>query len=110
MVTVDQLLAALGRLGQTRASELTSRLGVSQPTVSRLITAAGDRICRMGTGRATRYTLTRSISPLGTQLPIYRLGEAGKILRYGTLHLLAGGHHCRVLGRPPCAREVLTRG
>lgn len=119
MVTVDQLLAELGRLGQARASELASRLGVSQPTVSRLITAAGDRVYRLGTGRATRYALTRSIPPLGTQLPIHRVDETGKIHRYGTLHLLAGGHHWLAQedgpgtffeGLPPPAADMSPQG
>ena len=119
MVTVDQLLAELGRLGQARTSELTARLGVSQPTVSRLITAAGDRVCRMGTGRATRYALTRSIAPLGTRIPLYQADEAGKIHRYGTLHLLAGGHHWLAHeegpgaffeGLPPFAADMSPQG
>ncbi len=119
MVTVDQLLAELGRLGQARTSELTSRLGVSQPTVSRLLIAAGDRVCRMGTGRATRYTLTRSIPPLGTRLPVYRVDQQGKIHRYGTLHLLAGGHHWLAQedgpgtffeGLPPFAADMSPQG
>jgi hypothetical protein len=119
MVTENQLLAELGRLGQARTSELSSRLGISQPTVSRLITAAGDRVCRMGTGRATRYALTRSISPLGTRVPLYQVDEAGKIHRYGTLHLLAGGHHWLTQedgpgtffeGLPPFAADMSPQG
>lgn len=119
MATVDQLLAELGRLGQARTSELTSRLGVSQPTVSRLMTAAGDRVCRISTGRATRYTLTRSIPPLGTRIPVYRVDELGKIHRYGTLHLLAGSHHWLAQedapgtffeGLPPFAADMSPQG
>src|SRR5262245_15187837 len=93
MAAVDQLLAELVRLGQARASELAVRLGVSQPTVSRLLTAAGDRVCRLWAGRATQYAPTRSISPLGTRLPVYQVDETGKVHRYGELHLLAGGRH-----------------
>ncbi|WP_224369142.1 type II toxin-antitoxin system HipA family toxin YjjJ [Hyalangium versicolor] len=92
MATVDQLLSELRRLGRARASELGQRLGVSQPTISRLITASGDRICRMGSGRAVEYAPTRSIPPLGTRTSIYRVDESGTVHRDGTLHFLASDH------------------
>jgi hypothetical protein len=119
VASVDQLLAELGRLGQARASELATRLGVSQPTVSRLITAAGERVCRMGSGRARRYAPTRSLSTLGTRLPVYRVDESGKVHRDGELHLLANGRHwfeqakgTGVLfeGLPPFAADMSPQG
>jgi hypothetical protein len=119
MGAVDQLLAVLGRLGQARASELAARLGVSQPTVSRLITAAGDRVCRMRAGRATQYASTRALSTLGTRLPLYQADETGKVHRYGELHLLAGGPHWLEQedgsgvffeGLPPFATDMSPQG
>lgn len=119
MASVDQLLAELGRLGQARASDLALRLGVSQPTISRLIAAAGARVCRMGEGRGTRYAPTRSISMLGTRLPIYRVDESGKSHRHGDLHLLANGHHWLhpekgpgvfFEGLPPFAADMSPQG
>jgi hypothetical protein len=119
MATIDQLLAELGRLGRAQASELTSRLGVSQPTVWRLIAAAGDHVCRMGTGRATRYALKRTLSPLGTWLPVCRVDESGRVHRHGILHLLEGGHHWLAQedgpgaffeGLPPFAADMSPQG
>jgi hypothetical protein len=118
-MTVDALLRELGRLDQARAAELAVRLGVSQPTISRLLMAAGDRVCRMGTGRATRYALTRTLPTLGTRLPIYRVDETGKVQRYGDLHLLAHGHHwlqredgpgAFFEGLPPFAADMSPQG
>jgi hypothetical protein len=118
MASVDQLVGELRRLGQARASELAQKLRVSQPTISRLIAAAGDRICRMGTGRAVRYALTRSVASLGTNLPVYRVDETGKAHRYGKLHLLATGHWLErkegpgtfFEGLPPFAVDMSPQG
>lgn len=116
---MEQLLAILGRLGQARASELGSHLGISQPSVSRLIQAAGERVCRMGAGRNSRYARTRSLSTLGTRLPIHRIDAAGAIHRHGVLHLLANGHHWLELeeappeffeGLPPFAADMAPQG
>ncbi len=93
MATVDELLTVLRRRREARGGELTAALGVSQPTLSRLMAAAGDRVCRMGRARATRYALTRSIPTLGTRLPVRRVDETGRVHPYGTIHLLAGGRH-----------------
>jgi hypothetical protein len=118
-MTVDALLRELGRMDQARAAELAVRLGVSQPTISRLLTAAGNRVCRMGAGRATRYALTRALPGLGTWLPIHRVDEAGKVHSYGNLHLLAHGHHWLQRekgagvffeGLPPFAADMSPQG
>ncbi|WP_255204030.1 hypothetical protein [Myxococcus sp. AM011] len=93
MATVEQLLATLGRRDVTRASELATQLKVSRPSVTRLLLAAGDRVCRMGEGPATRYARTRELPSLGTRLNVHRIDDAGSVQRYGVLRLLAGGRH-----------------
>lgn len=119
MATVEQLLAVLGRQVDARAGELSSLLGVSQQTVSRLITAAGDRVCRMGRARATRYARTRSIERLGTRVPVYQVDERGGSRQYGVIHLLANGPHWlelvdgvgkRFEGLPPFAADMSPQG
>ena len=57
MAVLEQLLATLRAGRDTSSGELAGLLGVSQPTLSRLIAAAGDQVCRMGRARATRYAL-----------------------------------------------------
>jgi hypothetical protein len=89
MASVETLLQALRNRGTAQARDLMYTLKVSQPTLSRLIRHAGDRIYRIGKGRATRYALTREIPGLGTHLPVYQVDETGKTSPYGQLHLLA---------------------
>jgi hypothetical protein len=119
MATVEQFLSVLGRQATVRAGELAVQLGVSQPTLSRLITAAGDHVLRMGRGRATQYARTRALPELGTWLPVHRVDEAGQVRPYGVLHLLAAGRHWLQLaggegelfeGLPPFAADMSPQG
>lgn len=119
MATVEQLLGVLSRQGSLRAGDLAAQLGVSQPTLSRLIAAAGEQVCRMGRGRATRYARSRALPGLGTQVPIHQVDEAGNLRRYAVLHLLANGHHWLEQepgrgdfyeGLPPFAADMSPQG
>jgi hypothetical protein len=93
MALHDELLAAL-RLGRVaNSTELAAKLGVSQPTLSRLIVAAGDRVCRMGRARATRYALRRTVAGIGSSLPVRRVDANGNVRLHGALHLLANGRN-----------------
>lgn len=119
MATLEQALTVIARLERASASEIARQLDVSQPTVSRLLAAAGARVCRLGRGRAARYAVTRSVFTLGTQLPLYRVDAEGTIHRHGVLHLLARGHHWLELaagpgayfeGLPPFAADMSPQG
>lgn len=116
MMRLEQFLRVLTRLGVASAKELALELEVTQPTVSRLIKAAGERVCRMGKGHATRYACTRELTNLGTQLPVYRVGETGQVEQLGGLHLLVGGHHWfsatgeQFEGLPPFAADMSPQG
>jgi hypothetical protein len=119
MATLDQMLGTLARLGVAQAKDLARELGVSQPTVSRLLEVAGDRVCRMGQARATRYARTRVLPGLGTRLPVYRISETGKADPLGVLHLLDEGRHWfgapdgtgRLFdGLPPFASDMSPQG
>lgn len=119
MDALERMLGTLARLGEAQAKDLARELGVSQPTVSRLIGAAGDRVCRMGQTRATRYARTRTLPGLGTRLPIYWVRETGKVEPFGSLHLLEGGRHWLSApdgtgtlfeGLPPFASDMSPQG
>jgi hypothetical protein len=119
MASVEQLLGLLNRQVEARASELTSQLGVSQPTLSRLLATAGDRVCRMGRARATRYARTRSIPSLGSRVPVHQVDAEGRIRPFGMLHLLDNGHQWlegeqgagrRFEGLPPFAADMSPQG
>jgi hypothetical protein len=118
MASVDQLLQALNSMGVAQPRELAERLGISAPTLARLVMAAGNRVCRMGRTRATRYARTRSLPGLGSQLPIYCVSEAGRIEERGTMCLLASGGHwleepeesVLFVGLPPFASDMSPQG
>jgi hypothetical protein len=116
---LDKLVMALRMRRDASARELAALLNVSQPTISRLLAAAGDRICRIGRGRAARYACTRSIPSIGTQVPVRQIDEAGRVLLYGTIHLLANdrhwlqrddGRHEFFDGLPPFALDMSPQG
>lgn len=90
MPTPLDLVTALGT-GPLPASALAERLGVSRPTLSRLVAAAGDQVIRYGMARATTYAARRRLAG-GTHWPIYRVGEDGRSASIAVLHTVAGGY------------------
>ncbi|MEI7436005.1 MAG: type II toxin-antitoxin system HipA family toxin YjjJ, partial [bacterium] len=67
-------------------------LGVSQPTVSRSISAlSAQRVLRVGRGKAARYALRRSISGLGSTWPLYTIAADGGAGLVGRIHALEAG-------------------
>lgn len=89
MARPEDLLAALRQMGVASAADLGSRLGVSQPTLSRLVQAAGVDVCRMGRARATRYARTRDVAALGRRQDVWRIDERGAAHAEGVLWFLA---------------------
>ncbi len=87
------LLRVLARVRVARPPELQAALGISQPTLSRLIERAGAQVFRMGRGRATQYARTRMVQGLESPLPIFRVSDAGAVTDAGVLHLLGDGQH-----------------
>lgn len=82
------------RLGALTASELCSGLGVSQPTVSRLLARLGRRVIRLGRGRSTRYAMLREIAAQGAHWPLYAIDPQGSPHRVGVLHCLQNRQWC----------------
>ena len=75
----------LRRSGPLTAAALGQALGVSQPTVSRLLALAGARIIRIGRARASRYALGYSIARAGSRWPLYRIDGEGRSTALGEL-------------------------
>jgi len=82
------LFAALTR-GPASAASLLPVLGVSQPTLSRIIRDAGGRVLRIGRGRSTQYALPRSVGTYGSAWPIYRVNQHGRSDRVATLNAVS---------------------
>lgn len=86
-----QLEGLLRQRGPLTAAALGQALGVSQPTVSRLLASADARIVRIGRARASRYALGRAIARAGSRWPLYRIDGKGRSHSLGELRALHGG-------------------
>jgi hypothetical protein len=87
-------LNALRQLGGVATSaELQARLGVSQPTVSRLLAplVRNGQVLKVGAARSQRYLLPRHVDGVGSSVPIRELDEQGHSRPFVTLVPLAGG-------------------
>ena len=97
----DRLLAALRLRQVATARELGQALGVSQPTVSRLLTTAGARVVRIGQARSSRYAATREVRGLGSRWPLYRIDNQGRPQDFGALVALHGEASWLDTDQPP---------
>ncbi|MFO1447915.1 MAG: type II toxin-antitoxin system HipA family toxin YjjJ [Opitutaceae bacterium] len=82
------LLQAGGVMG---GGEILGRLGVSSPTLSRMVKGLGVSVERIGAARRSRYALRREVRSLGWEWPVYRLNERGVHRVWGMLRALHGG-------------------
>lgn len=85
------LLDALRTHGVASARQLAGALSVSQPTVSRLLRAAGEHVVAVGETRRRRYVASRDVRGLGSTWPLYRINAHGRPSRLGILRALHGG-------------------
>lgn len=104
---LPRLEALLRARGTAPAAALASELGGSQPTLSRLLASAGERIVRIGRARASRYALAHEIARAGNRWPLYRIDGSGKSDRLGELHAL---HHDEFYFEPTGVRPALLYG
>src|SRR3954465_399049 len=70
--------------GVKNARQLIENIEISQPTLSRVISAMGNEIIRLGAARSIQYALRDGRRGLG-DVPVYRVGADGKIRDLGTL-------------------------
>ena len=73
----------LRRDGPLTAAALGQALGISQPSVSRLLASMGGRVVRIGRARASRYALGRDIARAGNRWPLYRIDSEGRSTALG---------------------------
>ncbi|MEP7043065.1 MAG: type II toxin-antitoxin system HipA family toxin YjjJ [Dokdonella sp.] len=87
-IRLARLEALLRARGAQPGITLASALGISQPTLSRLFSAAGERVVRIGRARAARYALAHAIARAGSHWPLYRIALDGRSEKLGELHAL----------------------
>ncbi len=105
-----QLQTLLRSRGAQPAGMIASELGVSQPTVSRLL--ADPRIVRIGRARASRYALVRQIARAGSHWPLYRIDTNGKPHALGELNALQRDEYyfASISPRPAFLHDGLASG
>ncbi|PUE50215.1 transcriptional regulator [Limnohabitans sp. 2KL-1] len=94
MTTTETLTAALRRHnGHASSPELQVQLGVSQPTMSRLLAPllATGQVVKVGAARAQRYLLPRDVPGVGRHVLIHQVQPGGELQAFGTLYPLVGG-------------------
>ncbi|MBI3535847.1 MAG: HipA domain-containing protein [Deltaproteobacteria bacterium] len=85
---VNQLMHILKTDGVLTSQELTRKLEISRPTLSRLISKAPHSLMRLGKTRAINYGATREIPGLGSKLPMFKVNESGQLSAVGNFIIL----------------------
>jgi hypothetical protein len=84
----QRLLVELALRGQGAAPDLARRLGLSQPSFSRLVAKMGELLLVTGNARSTRYAARRTVADVGDRLPVYAISERGRATQIAVLHAL----------------------
>lgn len=90
----DRLGTALARRAAVSAAELAGQVGVSVPTLHRILQEQADRLVVTGRARRTRYALRRALRGDTGELPLYRVGVAGRAEPMGRLALVCPQGAC----------------
>ncbi|MBI5255484.1 MAG: type II toxin-antitoxin system HipA family toxin YjjJ [Burkholderiales bacterium] len=90
----DQLLPLLARRAAASAAELCSQLGVSPPTLHRMLQEQGEAIVSTGRARRTRYALRRALRGAHAPIPLYVVDEDGRIAPLAELALVQPQGSC----------------
>ena len=84
-MATNETVTKILREGPQPARALYERLGISQPTLSRLTNQLGESILRFGKARQTQYALRRKLGSHIT-FPLYRVSASGDLEQWGLLH------------------------
>ena len=93
----NQLITVLARRAAVGAADIAAPLGVSIPTLHRLLQELGDRLVTRGKARRARYALRRGLRGDLAPLPLYEVDAAGRAELLTTLHLLRPQGSCMPL-------------
>jgi hypothetical protein len=90
----ERVLHVLHQVGGVGTStELQTRLGLSQPTVSRALSALvkQGRLLKVGAARSQQYLLPRHIEGVGSQIGMVRIDTQGRVSPFARMVALPGG-------------------
>ena len=90
----ERVLHVLHHVGGVGTStELQTRLGLSQPTLSRALSALvkQGRLLKVGAARSQQYLLPRHIEGVGSQIGIVRIDTQGRVSPFARMVALPGG-------------------
>ncbi|MEA9491169.1 type II toxin-antitoxin system HipA family toxin YjjJ [Xanthomonas campestris] len=91
IAAVERLITTLRVNGPMRGAELAVRVGVSRPTLSRLVADAGPAVLRYGRARSTGYAATGELR--GERMwPLYRIDHDARVIPLGQLLALHNDH------------------
>ena len=85
----ERLASVLGRQAAVRAADLATALGISVPTLHRLLDASTLPILVAGKARRTRYALRRSLRGDSGEYPLYAVDVSGRATQVASLSALA---------------------
>lgn len=86
---VNDLLERLPPGQVVPAADLLAGLGITRPTLGRLVADAGGAVVRLGRTRATAYA-QRQDTPAGSEWPLFRMREDGRLEELGQVVALRG--------------------
>lgn len=84
----DQLPTLLRRHPGAKAAQLAQWTQTSQPTISRMLAAAGADVIAIGAGPRRRYYARRALRGSSGTLPLYGVDSQGQATQVGTFQLI----------------------
>lgn len=93
----DRLGPVLARRSAVAAPSLAAELGVSVPTLHRMLAELGETVVATGRARRTRYALRRPLRGDPAPLPLYEVDARGRAERIGALALVQPRGSCLAL-------------
>jgi AraC-like DNA-binding protein len=87
MPSHESLVQTLRLNHRLPAGELLRVLGVSRPTLMRMLRTAGDAVLAGGRTRRTAYAARRLLRGSASPLPLFEIDEQGRPAEVGRLHL-----------------------
>lgn len=88
---LERLRLAMRTRGPVTGAELASSLGISPPTISRMLARLGDEVVTVGRARATRHALTRNVRQLGSSWDLFEILPSGKARTWGPIRAIHDG-------------------